>query len=108
MPFDGLLPKPHNSAVLDLLFVMAHWHRLAKLRMHHDITLEIMESVTASLGKLLRSFKDVTCPAFKTTELRRETDARVQRQLRQKSTNRRHPSNVNVQLGSSNVSGPVT
>ncbi|KIM83848.1 hypothetical protein PILCRDRAFT_68635, partial [Piloderma croceum F 1598] len=41
--FDGLLPEPHNSAVLDLLFVIAHWHGLAKLHMHHDLTLDILD-----------------------------------------------------------------
>jgi hypothetical protein len=50
--------------------------------MHHDLTLDIMESVTVCLGKLLRSFADVTCPAFETRELRREADARARRQLR--------------------------
>jgi hypothetical protein len=104
--FDRLLPEPHNSAVLDLLFVMAHWHRLAKLCMHHDITLDIMESVTTSLGKLLCSFRDVTCPAFKTKELLWEANARVQRQLKKKGTNHSHLSNV--QAGSSDVSCPVT
>jgi hypothetical protein len=78
--FDGLLPEPHNRVVLDLLFVMAHWHGLAKLRMHHELTLEIMESVTVSLGKLLRSFSSITCLAFETKELRREADARVRRE----------------------------
>lgn len=82
--FDGLLPEPHNRAILDLLFVMAHWHGLAKLRMHHDLTLEIMESVTVSLGRLLRSFSDITCSAFDTKELRREADARVRRESRKK------------------------
>jgi hypothetical protein len=80
--FDGLLPEPHNNAVLDLLFVMAHWHGLAKLRMHHDLTLDIMESVTVNLGKLLRSFSDITCSAFATKELRREADARARREAR--------------------------
>jgi hypothetical protein len=61
---------------------MAHWHGLAKLRMHHDLTLDAMESVTVSLGKLLRSFSTVTCPAFATKELHREADARARRESR--------------------------
>jgi hypothetical protein len=73
--------------------------------MHHDVTLNIMESMTTSLSKLLRSFRDVTCPAFKTKELRREANARVRRQLKKKGTNHNHPSNV--QAGSSDISGPV-
>jgi hypothetical protein len=61
---------------------MAHWHGLAKLRMHHDLTLDILDSVTVALGNLLRSFSDVTCPAFETKELRREADARGRRESR--------------------------
>ena len=104
--FDGLLPEPHNSAVLDLLFVMAHWHGLSKLRMHHDLTLDIMESVVISLGKLLRSFRDVTCPAFKTKELRREADARARRELKKASPTYRH--SPNVQGGGTDVCHPVS
>jgi hypothetical protein len=36
--------------VLKLLFELAHWHGLAKLCMHTDATLEILSSVTISLG----------------------------------------------------------
>ena len=78
--FDGLLPEPHNQAVLELLFVMAHWHGLAKLRMHHDYTLEILDQVTTALGEKMRAFSDQTCTAFATKELRREFDARVRQQ----------------------------
>jgi hypothetical protein len=104
--FDGLLPEPHNSAILNLLFVMAHWHGLAKLRMHHDLTLDIMESVVMSLGKLLRSFRDVTCLAFKTKELRREADARARRELRKANPVYRHP--PNVWAGSADIRHPVS
>ncbi|OBZ68473.1 hypothetical protein A0H81_11674 [Grifola frondosa] len=34
--FEGLLPEPHNKVLMDLLFVFAQWHGLAKLRMHTD------------------------------------------------------------------------
>jgi hypothetical protein len=59
---------------------MAHWHGLAKLRMHHDYTLEIMDQVTTTLGGKLRAFCEQTCPSFSTKELRREFDARVRPQ----------------------------
>jgi hypothetical protein len=85
--FDGLLPEPHNRTILDLLFVVAYWHGLAKLRMHTDVTLEILEAVTADLGAKLRSFRDKTCPAFDTKELTRELNARMRRQKRKTSTN---------------------
>jgi hypothetical protein len=77
--FDGLFAEPHNSAIQRLLFLCAHWHGLAKLRMHSDVTLSIMDEATASLGKAFRDFSSNMCPTYKTKELRRECDARRRR-----------------------------
>lgn len=55
--FEGLLPSSHNRILMKLLFTLAHWHALAKLRQHTDSSLIILESVTVRLGKLLREFK---------------------------------------------------
>ena len=76
---DGLLPSPHNEAILDLVFVMGCWHAYAKLRLHTELTLASFEQVTANLGTLLRHFTTVTCNAFKTKELPREKAARLRR-----------------------------
>ena len=80
--FDGLLPEPHNRAITELLFVMAHWHALAKLRMHNDVTLDIMQAATVALGKKLRAFSKTTCSAFATKELHREYNTRVRREAK--------------------------
>lgn len=80
--FEGLLPEPHNKVVLDLLFLMAHWHGLAKLRLHTDYTLAHLGTVTTELGEQLRIFKRKTCSAYKTGELPRETAARKRRKNR--------------------------
>ena len=80
--FDGLLPKPHNHRILQLLFVMAHWHALAKLRLHTETTLSIMDHATIMLGDKLRTFQQKTCSAFQTRELQREKNARVRRQVK--------------------------
>jgi hypothetical protein len=77
--FDGLLPEPHNRTVLQLLFTMAHWHGLAKLRMHSELTLEIMDEVTSTLGQQFREFKSTVCAAYQTRELNREVEARARR-----------------------------
>lgn len=77
--FDGLFPEPYNSVVLDLLFLCAHWHALAKLRMHTDQTLELLDDITISLGCQFRFFVDTVCPDFKTRELPREAAARTRR-----------------------------
>ena len=78
--FDGLLPEPHNTRVLKLLFDLAHWHGLAKLRMHTDSTLDILSRVTTSLGNSLREFDEKTCAMFQTRELEQERAARQRRQ----------------------------
>jgi hypothetical protein len=74
--FDGLLPEPYNQQILQLLFILAHWHGLAKLRLHTDETLEVLDQTTIQLGAEFRKFRDVTCAKFKTKELKREADAR--------------------------------
>jgi hypothetical protein len=66
---------------------MAHWHAMAKLRMHNDLTLAVMDTVTVCLGKKLRDFTEKTCPAFATRELNREYNARLRRDARQTARN---------------------
>ncbi|KIM78572.1 hypothetical protein PILCRDRAFT_11038 [Piloderma croceum F 1598] len=60
--FDGLFPEPHNSAILHLLFVCAQWHGLAKLRLHTDQTLALLDDATVEIGNKFHSFtkKDVS------------------------------------------------
>ncbi|KAJ3568500.1 hypothetical protein NP233_g5674 [Leucocoprinus birnbaumii] len=67
--FDQLLPEPHNSMVLDLLFTLGTWHALAKLRLHSETTLRLLQDTTAQLGDSLRKFQDTTCAYFYTEEL---------------------------------------
>jgi hypothetical protein len=98
--FDGLLPEPHNGRVCELLFVAAHWHGLAKLRMQTDATLDIMDGVTTDLGAKLRAFKDKTCGHFPTKELQREYHACVRRETRN--------SRLDFQLVPSAVQGSET
>jgi hypothetical protein len=62
-----------------LLFVLATWHAYAKLRLHTESTLTLLEAATTSLGQALRRFARVTCNAFNTRELPREEAARGRR-----------------------------
>jgi hypothetical protein len=64
---------------------MAHWHGLAKLRMHTDVTLELLSQVTIALGTRIREFQEKTCTAFLTHELERERAARMRRQEKKKA-----------------------
>jgi len=77
--FEGLLPEPHNSNILRLLFICANWHALAKLRMHTDDSAGIFDHCTTHLGTHFRKFVNNTCPAFETYELKREFEARKRR-----------------------------
>ena len=76
---DVILPDSHNSSILDLIFVMGCWHVYAKLQVHTEDTLASFEQLTADLGVLFCHFAGVTCKEFNTTELPRESRARIRR-----------------------------
>jgi hypothetical protein len=106
--FDGLLPEPHNSTIMRLLFTCAHWHGLAKLRMHTDITLSILDKETVRIGTEFRAFAAKTCPSFKTRELCREAEARKRRHLKKEaapSCSSNIPSMGDSQIGVSKEDG---
>ena len=77
---EGLLPEPHNTTVLDLIYLFATWHALAKLSTHTDTSLRLLDDTTTALGAGLRYFVGVTCPEFKTVE----TNAEYSKRCRQK------------------------
>jgi hypothetical protein len=64
---------------MDLLFELATWHALAKLRLHTESTLYDLEKSTTRLGRLLRKFTSTTCKAYDTRELPSEEAARGRR-----------------------------
>jgi hypothetical protein len=96
---------------MKLLYRTAEWHALAKLRMHSDSTLLLLEELTTEFGQLIRQFRDLTCSQFKTIELLRETAARKRRGAKQQpaassvvphsSLRLAHASNPNVGMPSS-------
>ncbi|KAJ3573756.1 hypothetical protein NP233_g2220 [Leucocoprinus birnbaumii] len=96
--FDGLLPEPHDRHLRKLLYRFAEWHALAKLRMHSDTTLDLLDNLTREIGHLLRHFRDNTCSAFSTMELPREVAARQRRQAsnQQVTSVTRSPKSLNL------------
>jgi hypothetical protein len=76
---EGLFPEPYNTSVIELLFVLATWHALAKLHIHTDTSLRLLDTTTTALGNALRYFTHITCPAFDTFETHAEY-AKRQRQ----------------------------
>ncbi|KDQ25344.1 hypothetical protein PLEOSDRAFT_1106287 [Pleurotus ostreatus PC15] len=89
--FKGLLPAPHDKILLDLLFILAEWHALAKLRMHTDETLENLTQSTKQLGQHLCKFRDQLCPGYSTKELPHKKDARVHRTAAKSNGAQRNP-----------------
>ncbi|TEB31764.1 hypothetical protein FA13DRAFT_1791092 [Coprinellus micaceus] len=85
--FEGLFPGDHDGRVQDVLFSMAHWHALAKLRMHTDLSLEVLDSWTTVLGDAARDFASQTCSQFQTRDLEREYDARKRKEARASKKN---------------------
>ena len=65
--------------MLDLLFELATWHGLAKLRLHTESTLLALDFSTNRLGIMLRKFASTVCKAFDTRELPSEEAARGRR-----------------------------
>ncbi len=94
--FEGLLPKTHNNSLMDILFTLAHWHALAKLRQHTDMSLDILQSITIHLGELLRDFQKKTCADYNTKELDREMTARARKAAKKSSAVPRNTS-TNIQ-----------
>lgn len=84
--FEALLPDDHDSRALDLLFTFAYWHSLAKLRLHTDTTLSILDEWTSILGHECRRFASETCDVIHTKELQREYESRKRREARKKAT----------------------
>ena len=66
---------------MDLFWEMACWHGLAKLRLHSETTVQVLEAFTTTLGKATRDFA-AACRDRDTRELPHEENARGRRELR--------------------------
>lgn len=90
---------------MTLLFTLAHWHALAKLRQHTDPSLDILESTTIRLAELLRDFQGKTCSNFDTQELKRESAARERRTAKKSAANKSLSERVTVPIEASAIAG---
>ncbi|TFY53731.1 hypothetical protein EVG20_g9986 [Dentipellis fragilis] len=73
--FEGMFGD-HDASIQELLYLASYWHSLAKLRMHTETTLKVLDNVTMLFAKSLRFFAQVTCLKFKTVETDAEYRAR--------------------------------
>ncbi|THU97282.1 hypothetical protein K435DRAFT_857796 [Dendrothele bispora CBS 962.96] len=72
--FEDLFPD-HNKEILDLLFTLNSFHSFSKLRLHSDISLNLLDGHTTELGKLLRAFHKLLMK-YDTKELAKEVETR--------------------------------
>lgn len=77
--FEGIFPRSCEKTILDLLFMLATWHALAKLRLHTTSSLSFFEQCTKTLGQIIRYFHDHVCPRYKTHDTPREAAAKLRR-----------------------------
>jgi hypothetical protein len=83
---DGLLPEPYNARLLVLLYRLAEWHALAKLRMHTEHTLQGLDRATTGIGRELRSFREWSRDSFSVKKLPGESNARGRRKRKARAT----------------------
>lgn len=83
---------------MTLLYICAQWHALAKLRLHNDFTLDLLEYTTIRLGAHMRTFDRDTCSAISTKELQKEAEARARKEGngKPKGTTSRKPASLGV------------
>ena len=67
---------------MKLLFTCGHWHGLAKLQLHINNTLDLLDVETEHIGKELGSFISKTCAFYNTWELKWEADAQKWQKVR--------------------------
>ena len=79
--FEGLLPPKHEDITQTLIFRLAEWHALAKLRLQMEDTLALLDQALRWHGAQVHQFQRVTCAAFETKELPQESTQRQRREL---------------------------
>ncbi|KAF6749791.1 hypothetical protein DFP72DRAFT_1014005 [Ephemerocybe angulata] len=98
--FEGIVPNDdHSKAVTRIISICAEWHALAKLRMHTDYTLKLLEKATIELGAEFRIFVRDVCSKIKTVELDDEVEKR-ERDAKRKEE-------ASLKAASSEVTAPV-
>ena len=77
--FEGIFDDETDREICVLLFRLAMFHGLAKLRMHTDSSVCLLWNATIRLATALRHFRDEICPRFTTVETPSEADKRKRR-----------------------------
>ena len=99
--FEGLFPHLCEKTILDLLFMLATWHALAKLHLHTTSSLSFFKQCTKLLGQVIRKFRDHVCPRYKTHDTPREAAAKLRRAAARAAKNGADEDNPNAKKKSS-------
>ncbi|KAG9022767.1 hypothetical protein FRB95_014203 [Tulasnella sp. JGI-2019a] len=75
--FEGLFGV-YDAIIQDCLFTLCLWHGLAKLRLHTDSMVHLLQKVTKDLGRQLCRFVQEVCDAVTTFETAKERAAQAQ------------------------------
>lgn len=90
--FEGLLEDDAlDKQLMELLYLLAYWQALAKLRLHTERTLDVFRSVTRSGGITLRAFQKRVNTTIPTKELAREAASRVRRMAKVSQKRTKYP-----------------
>ena len=73
---------------MELLYICAQWHTLAKLRLHNDFTVDFLEYTTSMLGSKMRCFAQEVCAKTPTKESEKEADARARKEGKKSASKR--------------------
>ena len=65
------------------MFLLVTWHAYAKLCLHTNMTLEMMDTVCTSLCQAVRDFATITCPRYVSKELPKEAHTCIAHQTDQ-------------------------
>ena len=80
--FEGLLPPVHDGAVQTLMFHLAEWQVLVKLRVHTEDMLALLQQALCWLGTQCKNTNiHIMCTTFQAKELPPEMAQRVRREL---------------------------
>ncbi|KIM21418.1 hypothetical protein M408DRAFT_104783 [Serendipita vermifera MAFF 305830] len=75
---EDLIDQPHDTTILHLLYQLAEYQALAKMRMHTDASLAHWDIVTKTVTNSLRAFQQ-SSQAIRTFETPRERNNRLRR-----------------------------
>ena len=98
--FDHLFPKAHHEILMDLLFELATWHALAKLRLHTESTIVALEHSTRCLGKAIRIFEGKLCNEYTAHELPGEDAPQAKGKVKAAEADQGAKDSMNKQAGS--------